>query len=411
MSRSSRAQSPRFRTVGGLATAVALAFVWAIPAEAQETDPPADWTPEQQPRDVPTLEQPDTASSEGSAHEVRRGDTLWDLAGRYLQDPVRWPEIHALNTEVVEDPHWIYPGEVLALPADASRVAAALRARVQPGAGQTAGRGAAAGLADPSGVSRFGGTSVFDESPRSGDRLGQLDIEELRPSPPVSRSDFYRAPFLVEPEAARTSAVTMRKLEGNPLGLSIPAGIKLHDRVVLTLNGLAVLPGETLQAVRLGDRIARHGRVAHSMALLRVVEAEGDSARAVVVRMFGNYRVGDPVLRAAEFRPVPVERRTAESRLSARVLGIEVDQPLLGQGDFLFLDAGADLGLTPGDEFALFQPHEPDAATARWEDRQAMARVVRTGPSTSTAMIVRLEDTGAAKGSPGRLALRAGGGS
>ena len=60
---------------------------------------------------------------------VRRHDTLWDLAERHLGDPYRWNEIWDLNCgqrqadgSVFTDAHWIRPGWVLTMPADATGV-------------------------------------------------------------------------------------------------------------------------------------------------------------------------------------------------------------------------------------------------------------------------------------------------
>ena len=77
------------------ALAVALAATLGAVAMAQPT-PPLEIA-----RDAP------------ERYIVVKGDTLWDISGRFLQKPWRWPEIWQLNRDAIKDPHWIYPGDVV----------------------------------------------------------------------------------------------------------------------------------------------------------------------------------------------------------------------------------------------------------------------------------------------------------
>ena len=65
---------------------------------------------DQQPAQTQQLLRPDAPMN----YTVKRGDTLWDISAVFLKDPWFWPEIWQINPQV-ENPHLIYPGDVLSL--------------------------------------------------------------------------------------------------------------------------------------------------------------------------------------------------------------------------------------------------------------------------------------------------------
>lgn len=49
------------------------------------------------------------------SYTVRSGDTLWHIAGLFLRQPQRWPQLWGMNLQTIRNPHLIFPGQVLYL--------------------------------------------------------------------------------------------------------------------------------------------------------------------------------------------------------------------------------------------------------------------------------------------------------
>lgn len=325
-------------------------------------------------------------------HDVRRGDTLWDLSARYLADPFLWPEIFRLNTDVIDDPDLIYPGESLRIPgrtvvpADASAVRAARTAR----SGSL--RRRAGGGADLSGT-------VF-ASREQGLAASHLSVSETLPSALLSESDHFRVGLLIDPAELGPTGRTARAVEESILTVDLPRTVRRNQEVVIETGELRPEIGDRLRAVRWEREVAGR-RVLGSRALLEVVRVGADSVRARVTDLFALYEVGDPVIAAEPFSIDPAARpEPADDGLTGRILAFETPQPLLDLDDPVFLDVGRRDGVRMGDEFLVFARDEPSPATADPRDALSRLRVVRTTETTSTALVVSIREPATAEGAP-----------
>ena len=343
------------------------------------------------------------------SHTVREGDTLWDLARKYRADPFLWPDIYRINTDVVEDPHWIYPGEVLRLapgtavasvpstdtpaPTDTAAVADAPSSVPEPVADPETPPASLASLTKQSVAN-----TEDDMAPLFGPRRGQTMQETLRayveqPYRPLRRSEFYSSGFLTENQ----------KLPfGKVLGMVTPPQIKAQARNVSALpftrisvsapRGSAYQVGDTLLVARTGHEVRAYGEVVIPTGLAQVVDTADGKYLAEVVAIYGSIRAGQSVLPAESFggtgsaHAVPVEQG-----ITARLLGGPGRQDIKAPQMVVFLDKGRRDGVAAGDMFEIRRsPARLADGSIRVDEVMATLQIVHVRERSATARLLNI---------------------
>ena len=312
-------------------------------------------------------------------HVVKPGDTLWDIAGAYLQDPFRWPEIFRRNTDVVENPHWIYPGEQIRIPASAVR-ADVLAARHQGTATETIAPGdrtvfSQGGLvAGPSGGTVFGGV------------IGGTAITR------VSWGEIESAPYVDTVGGPRRTGRIDSRMERVAVSHSqTDLRFQLYDHAYVTLpaNRQARL-GDRYVSYKLGPEIGSAGQVVIPTGVFVIDSLRTGYVRARLERQFGSVDITqrlismDLVPRASEEELIPVAAAATN-----KVVWVHNDPVLPSLQHYVVIDAGAVPPISVGDVFTLVDASEPAPGdkTLPPED-VGVIQIVRVSRHGATGIIV-----------------------
>ena len=298
---------------------------------------------------------------------VVRGDTLWSIAGKFLKDPWRWPEMWKLNQDEIRNPHWIYPGDVIVLN----------RAGPQPGL-------------------------ILGETVKLRPRARAEDIgtQAIPSIPPRVIEPFLSRPLVVEPDglenAPRIIAAQADRVYLGSGDVAYVTGIKdakADSLWQIYRPGKALVDPDTQQtlgyeAVFLGDsRVTRAG----DPATLEIFGAQqeigkGDRLIAAGPLVLNNYAPHSPA--------APIHGRIIATRGGLRETGPQ---------NVITLNKGRRDGLEPGHVLALLRLGRMNlerTPTRKWfggekveetklpDERYGLAFVFRTFDRVSYALVM-----------------------
>jgi hypothetical protein len=270
----------------------------------------------------PAAAQVELNPSHPETYRVRSGDTLWDIAGRFLQDPWRWPQIWDSNRGLA-NPNRIYPGDLLNL----------YYRDGQPRVG----------------VRR---THRSAQSP-----VPTISIGSIRPflsrAYVLTKSEIDRAPYVVAfPDehivAGSGDLAYVRSIDGR-------AGAR-YD---------IVRPGDAIRDPDTGDILGYKARFVADA----VLERSGDPAKVRIAGVELETGIGDRVLLPRKERPLSdFSPRPGPRGVQGRIVSVLDGVSQIGQYNVVVLNVGTDNGVHPGHVFEVFNGGEKVRDIARSDE-------------------------------------------
>jgi hypothetical protein len=331
-------------------------------------------------------------------YTIRPGDTLWDLSGRFLNNPWYWPKVWSFNPEIT-NPHWIEPGNVLKFYPSAEEAPA----RVEPAPVMPS--GVAVGpdqpeepaVEPPRELEDFSRADmkapVTAEEQEEVNVAGPYGIGYVAPRTIMARRDTFVTPREVAESGSLTAAFEEKRM------------LSTMDRAYARFKGSAQLvPGETYLVYRT-TRAIKHPisgeLIGYQSKLLGTAKAVKVDDQVVTVEIGVT---NDPIERGDLLGPWtekflrPVQQRPNGRDLSGVIVGSQVDiLTMVGEQHVVFVDKGRADGVEEGNVFRVVRNGDPFAVAMNTipydpslpKEIVGDLLVIDVKETTSTALVTR----------------------
>ncbi len=308
----------------------------------------------------------ETLAPEGNlqVYVVQKGDTLWDIAGKFLKNPYRWPELWKQNREI-QNPDLIYPGDRILL-------------------GEFAGESFMVQAESVPGASEEEQTVSGEESEMGGEPAG---VPWLYEGPPLNlfvekEKSHKREIKVIAPLDSRRALA----LEGDILVVELGKNSEAQAGEVYGVYRPVekVRHPETHKV--LGDQMRKVGEV-------RLQEAGRKRAYVEVLHFLEPVDKGD-LLYPAPSIPKGLELRPAPSGLSGMIVSVASSLEIFGEGELVVIDIGSEKGIHVGDVLNVMSNYDVEEKLVKGAPSPPLIPlgylvVVDVGQKTSSAYILK----------------------
>ncbi len=315
------------------------------------------------------------AADHPDTYLVKKGDTLWDISGKFLEKPWLWPDIWHNNPDIA-NPNLIYPGDVIKL----SYVNGQPRLSVDRG--------------------DAGNTVKLSPSCPDGKLCPQVRAEALEDPIPAIPLDVID-PFLVGDRVVNAETLDQAPytLMGSQTHVITGAGDHFYARGMfdrkVPVYGI-FRKGKVYTDDVTGELL---GVQAIDVGSARIKESEGDVAQFSILRSTGEVRINDRLLPSQERRIESIFHPSSpESKIEGKIIDVAgegVNQ--VGRMTVVIANKGEREGLKVGNILAIYQQGDRvrDPVTGEWvkllNERAGLLMVFNVFEKTSYGIVLQAD--------------------